>query len=31
LFYEKRYDAFGQTAGDSNWRVDFLAKAMTAM
>lgn len=31
LFYEKRYDAFGQTAGDSNWRVDFLAKTMTAM
>jgi uncharacterized protein with NRDE domain len=31
LFYEKRYDAFGQAVGDSNWRVDFLAKTITAM
>ena len=31
LFYEKRYDAWGQEVGDSNWRVDFLAKTMTAM
>jgi uncharacterized protein with NRDE domain len=28
LFYEKRYDAFGQPIGDSNWRVDFLAKTI---
>jgi uncharacterized protein with NRDE domain len=31
LFYEKRYDAFGQTVGDSNWRIDFLAKTIVAM
>ena len=31
LFYEKRYDAYGQTVGDSNWRVDFLAKTISAM
>ena len=31
LFYEKRYDALGQEVGDSNWRVDFLAKTISAM
>jgi uncharacterized protein with NRDE domain len=31
LFYEKRYDPFGQIAGDSNWRVDFLAKTTIAL
>jgi uncharacterized protein with NRDE domain len=31
LFYEKRYDAYGQVLGDSNWQVNFLTNTITAI
>ena len=30
LFYEKRYDAFGQDVGDSNWHVNFASRTIVA-